>query len=418
MHDPSATQALSAPAQSATRRQGSSARDVFLRMLDAGVTDAAIRVDIGGEHFVAGRADLATDETITLRARHERLFSRILGEGNLGLGEAYMDGDFVVDYGEIYELLVILLRNRVDQKLRGDWRTALGVLRVQAANLVRRHQWRQVQQHYDLGDDLFETFLDATMTYSCGYAESEDDSLEAMQFNKLDRICRKLDLRPGERVLDIGCGFGGLLIHAARHYGVTGTGITTSARHAARGNANIAAAGLDGQVRLELRDHRTVEGTFDKVVSVGMMEHLPRREYGRYFDRIAGVLAPQGLALIHVIGCVVATNEHDPFIQKYIFPGSGQVRLSEIATACERRRMAIRDVENMCRHYAYTARWWLRNFVANRHLLDGRKYDDRFCRMWEYYLHCAVAGGFASEGALWQVLVMKDYAGDMPLRRV
>ena len=407
-----------APSPPAPTRRGRSPRDVFLALLDGCLADAAVRFEAGGESFVAGRADREGDDTVVLRIQRERFFARVLGEGNLGMGESFMDGDFAVERGELWEFLVVLLRNRVDRKVRGDWRAAWPVLRVQAANLLRRHQWRQVQRHYDLGDDLFECFLDPTMTYSCGYAASPDDSLEQMQFAKLDRICRKLELRPGERLLDIGCGFGGLLAHAARHYGVEGVGITTSERHCARGNANLAAAGLAGRVRLELRDHRTVEGPFDKVVSVGMMEHLPRREYPRYFDRIARALTPDGAGLVHVIGCTADANEHDPFIQKYVFPGSGQVRLSEIAAECESKGLAIRDVENLCRHYGHTALRWLQNFRANRHRLDPARYDERFCRMWEYYLHCSVAGGFASDGALWQVLFNRDYAGHMPLQRV
>jgi cyclopropane-fatty-acyl-phospholipid synthase len=382
------------------------------------VTDAAIRLHLDGETVVAGNAALDGPEALAIRVHRERFFARALGGGNLGLGEAYMDGDWAMERGATWELLAALLRNRVDHALRGNWRTAWNVLRVQVANLVRRRQWRQVQRHYDLGDELFESFLDPTMTYSCGYAVTPDDSIEHLQVQKLDRICRKLELTPGERVLDIGCGFGGLLLHAARHYGVEGVGITTSRRHCARGNANVAAAGLAGRVRLELRDHRTIEGPFDKVVSVGMLEHLPRKEYDRYFDRIATALGPRGLALVHVIGCTVARNTHDPFIQKYIFPGSGQVKLSEIADRCERRGLAMRDVENLCRHYAWTSLRWLERFVANRHRLDPKKYDERFHRMWEYYLHCAIAGAFASDGALWQVLLMKDYAGPMPLQRV
>jgi cyclopropane-fatty-acyl-phospholipid synthase len=406
-----------APAPPAPRR-GRSARDVFLTLLDASLADAAVRFEVGGESVVAGRPELEDDDTVVLRVHRERFFARVLGEGNLGMGESFMDGDFTVERGELWAFLAVLLRNRVDRKVRGDWRTAGAVLRVQGANLLRRHQWRQVQRHYDLGDDLFESFLDPTMTYSCGYVVAPEDTLEQMQFAKLDRICRKLELREGQRVLDIGCGFGGLLAHAAKHYGIEGVGITTSERHCARGNTNLAAAGLAGRVRLELRDHRTVEGPFDRVVSVGMMEHLPRREYPRYFDRIARALRPDGAGLVHVIGCTTDANEHDPFIQKYVFPGSGQVRLSEIAGECERTGLAIRDVENLCRHYGHTALHWLRNFRANQHRLDARRYDACFRRMWEYYLHCSVAGGFASDGALWQVLFNRDYAGHMPLQRV
>jgi len=318
----------------------------------------------------------------------------------------------------MWQFLEALLRNRVDRELRGDWRAAWAVVRVQAANLLRRFQWHHVQRHYDLGDDLFESFLDPSMTYSCGYALSPDDSLETLQLQKLDRICRKLELRPGQRLLDIGCGFGGLLIHAARRYGVEGVGITTSRRHCERGMQRISELGLSGRVRLELRDHRTVEGPFDRVVSVGMLEHLPRKEYGRYFERISAALGRDGVGLVHVIGCTARRNVHDPFIQKYVFPGSGQVRLSEMAVQCERQGLAIRDVENLCRHYGWTAKRWLERFRANAKGLDPGRYDERFRRMWEYYLHCSIAAGFASDSALFQVLFMKDHSGPMPLQRI
>jgi cyclopropane-fatty-acyl-phospholipid synthase len=413
-----ATRAASISPPPPASRAGGSPRAVFLRLLDASLAADAVRLLVGDEVLIAGRGDPEAGGVVTLRVHRERFFARVLGEGNLGMGEAFMDGDFVVEHGELHQFLAALLRGRVDRQVRGDWRTAGSMLRVQAANLLRRHQWRQVQRHYDLGDDLFESFLDSSLTYSCGYALTPHDTLEQLQFQKLDRICRKLELGPGTRLLDIGCGFGGLLIHAARQFGAEGVGITTSRRHCELGNARIAAAGLDSRVRIELRDHRTVSGPFDRVVSVGMMEHLPRKEYRRYFDRIAGALTADGVGLVHVIGCTVATNSHDPFIQKYVFPGSGQVRLSEIAAQCERHGLAIRDVENLCRHYGHTALRWLENFRASAGRLDSVRYDARFRLMWEYYLHCAIAGGFASDGALWQVLFMKDHAGAMPLHRV
>jgi cyclopropane-fatty-acyl-phospholipid synthase len=330
-----------------------------------------------------------------------------------------MDRDWEMEEGDVSDFLTILLRNRLDRRVKGDLGTAATVGRIQVANLFRRRHWGHAQFHYDLGDDLFESFLDpVTMMYSCGYANSPDDTIEQLQTQKLDRICQKLGVRPGDRVLDIGCGFGGMLMHAARHYGAEGVGITTSRRHQERGSQRIAEAGLTGRVRLELRDHRTVDGTFDRVVSIGMMEHLPRKEYGRFFERIAAVLPPHGTGLVHVVGANTRRNVHDPFIQKYALPGTGQPKLSELADGCEQHGLAILDVENFIRHYGYTARHWLNRFRANKHTLDQQKYDARFQRMWEYYLSCAVAAAWASDAALYQVLFARDYAAPMPLHRV
>jgi cyclopropane-fatty-acyl-phospholipid synthase len=389
---------------------------VFLRVLNRHVNDATVRVISGGKTVLAGVP--GGKPALSLRVHNERFFARVLSGGNLGMGESFMDGDFTVEDGEIHELLAIMLRNRIDRKVKGDPFTALQVLKVQASNLLSNLQWRFVQHHYDLGDELFESFLDDTMTYSCGYQASPEDSLEQLQQNKLHRICRKLEMKQGDHVLDIGCGFGGLLIHAARHYGVTGVGITNSRRHCERGNENIAKQGLAGRIRLELRDHASISGRFDKIVSVGMMEHLPRKEYERYFANISRALAPQGIGLVHAVGANAHTNEHDPFIQKYIFPGSGQVKLSEFAIHLERQGLAIRDVENIVRHYHPTARHWLTRFRQNQHKLDPKRYDQIFMRMWEYYLHCCVAAAIASDSAVYQVLFMKDYAAPMPWHRV
>ena len=401
---------VAAPAAAPSR-----ARRVFLDALSEHLAGARIVFRTEDGRHEVGRGE---DVTAVVRVHRERFFERALAQGNLGLGEAFMDGDWEVEQGTLEGLLEALLRARLDKKLAGNPGVALKVLALQLLNGLRGRQWAHVQRHYDVGDDLFELFLDRSLVYSCAYLVKEDDSIETMQVQKLDRICRKLDLRPGERLLDIGCGFGGLLIHAASRFGVAGVGITTSARHAAKGMERVRAAGLDGRVTLELRDHRTVEGRFDKVVSVGMMEHLPRGEYARYFERIAAVLAPEGRGLVHTIGCNAERNRHDPFIQKYVFPGSGQPKLSEMAAECERHGLAILDVENMVRHYAHTARRWLDRFRERAHLLDPKRYDASFRRMWEYYLCCCIAGARASDGALYQVLFARDYAAEMPLHRV
>ncbi|HET7463990.1 MAG TPA: class I SAM-dependent methyltransferase [Longimicrobium sp.] len=406
-----------APTPQRPRQARGGAERVFLDLLDRHLDDAAIRFIVRGEEVVVGKGP--RDGAPALRIHQDRFFARVLGGGNLGLGEAYMDRDWEMEEGDIEDFLTPLLRNRIDRKVKGDVATAARVARVQLANLFRRTHWGHARFHYDLGDEVFESFLDpVTMMYSCGYANTPDDSIEQLQTNKLDRICQKLGIRPDDHVLDIGCGFGGMLMHAARHYGATGVGITTSRRHCEKGNQRIREAGLADRVRLELRDHRTVSGRFDRVVSIGMFEHLPRKEYNRFFERVAAVLPRHGTGLVHAIGANTAKNVHDPFIQRYVFPGSGQPKLSELAHCCEQNGLPIRDVENMVRHYGYTSRAWLERFRANRHTLDQTRYDVRFQRMWEYYLSCAIAGAWASDAALYQVLFAADHAAPMPLHRV
>jgi cyclopropane-fatty-acyl-phospholipid synthase len=328
-----------------------------------------------------------------------------------------MDGDFDVVQGTLHGLLTALLRGRCDLRIRKDLRLLARAIGVRAANALRGNP-SNVRAHYDLGLDLFEAFLDPTLTYSCGYAESPDDSLEQLQINKFERICRKLRLAPGQRLLDVGCGFAGLLIHAAQNYGVEGRGITLSRDQCRRARELVARAGLEDRVHIELSDYRDVGGRFDRVVSVGMLEHVPPAGYPGYFRKVAQVLRHGGLGLVHCIGCNGRRNGHDPFIQKYIFPGSSQPRLSDLTRQLERFALAILDVENLVRHYGHTVHRWLENFRANGDRLPEDRYDRRFRRMWEYYLSCGIAAARASDGAVYQILFTNDRAAELPLRRV
>jgi cyclopropane-fatty-acyl-phospholipid synthase len=387
-------------------------------MLDESLTDGTICFRIGIEEFIVGRKRERVGEgRIVVRVFHERFFSAALCYGNLGLAEAFMNGDFELEEGSLHDFLTILLRNRLQQKLGKNPRILIRIAAYRLVNAIAGKQ-KNVQRHYDIGYDVFKTFLDARLVYSCGYANTPRDELEQLQANKLDRICRKLRLKSGDHILDIGCGFGGLLTFAATHYGVTGTGITISRDHYERGNELLARDGVSDRVQIEFRDHRSVEGQFDKVVSVGMLEHVPRSEYGHYFKNLARVLKPDGIGLVHAVGCNSFRNEHDPFIQKYIFPASNQPRLSEIAGFLERYGLAILDVENIIRHYYPTALSWLRRFQTNKEKLDIQKYDTGFRRMWEYYLSCAIAAAVASDAAVYQVLFAKDYGTHIPLQRV
>ena len=351
-----------------------------------------------------------------LRVHNPQLFARVVRYGNLGLGEAFMNGDFTVEEGELHEFLTACLRSHFEERFRHDVRLVARALYHRTRALLDGTA-RSVRRHYDVGEDLFETFLDGSMSYSCGYAQSPADDLATLQRTKLDRICRKLCLRADDRVLDIGCGFGGLLIFAAREYGARGTGVTLSRLHAESASRRVAEAGLAKRIQIKLADFGGITGTFERVVSVGMLEHVPRRRYGAYFRTMARTLVPDGLGLVHTIGCNAARNHHDPFIQKYVFPGSNQPRLSEIAGGLERAGLAILDVENIAQHYAYTILGWLGRFRAKRQDL-ARHYDETFLRMWEYYFHCGIAAGFASDGAVYQTVFAADRSARPPLARV
>jgi cyclopropane-fatty-acyl-phospholipid synthase len=405
-----------APSQTAASDRSASlpaAGRFLVELFDRFLVGGRARFRIGDSEIAGGPP--GGTETV-LRVHQPEFFARVLRYGNLGLGEAFMRGDFAVEEGELHQLLAACLRSRLEERLRHDLRLAARAM-YHRARATLEGTAKSVRRHYDIGEDLFAAFLDGSMTYSCGYARSPDDDLATLQRNKMDRICRKLALRAGDRLLDIGCGFGGLLIFAAREYGARGTGVTLSRAHAESASRRVADAGLADRIRIELADFRAIGGTYDRVVSVGMLEHVPRRRYGVYFGTIARSLAPDGLGLVHTIGCNAARNRHDPFIQKYVFPGSNQPRLSEIAAGLERAGLAILDVENIAQHYGYTILGWLERFRANRARLAGR-YDETFLRMWEYYLHCGIAAGFASDGAVYQTLFAADRSARPPLARV
>jgi cyclopropane-fatty-acyl-phospholipid synthase len=381
------------------------------------------------KHLPGGRIEFLTpvgslsvgvsdDTPIRVLVHKEDFFRKVVCYGNLGMGEAYMAGDFEVENGRLDELLTILLKGGLDRKLRHDAGIALHYLWVRTTNLFSSKA-SNVQRHYDIGDDLFDNFLeDPYRVYSCGYAHSWDDDIETLQYNKLDRICRKLDLQPGQRFLDIGCGSGGLVLHGAQHYGVKATGITNSRSHYERTQAAISARNLQDQVEVVFGDFTKVSGWFDRVASVGMLEHVPPRQYAAYFRTIKHVLSHDGWALVHAIGLNAKENRKDPFIQKYIFPGSDTPRLSAMTQYVEANDMAVIDVENICRHYAVTTRCWLQAFRANQGRLNAERYDQRFKRMWEYYLCVGVAAALAGDLAVYQVLFTNDYHADYRLQRV
>lgn len=397
---------------------------LFVELLDRCVEDARIDFLVDGRRVSAGRRGDAAPEVV-VRVADPAFFGRVLTAGNLGMGEAFMDRAFEVEEGTLADFLGILIRNRIDRKLQERLGVGLAarMLWVRLKNRLRGDR-KNIAAHYDYDDDaLFEAFLDPAMVYSCGYVRDPEAGIEQFQHDKMERVCRKLRLEPGQRLVDVGCGYGGLLIHAARHHGVTGKGVTLGRRHYERAKQNVAAAGLADRVEIAFGPYQSLDdasnrGAFDRMVSTGMVEHLDRSEYRRFTGLVHRLLTPDGIGLLHFIGCTGPRNDHDPFIQKYVLPDSNQPKLSEFVAQLEHHDMAVLDVENMVQHYGHTLTAWARNFRANGPRLDPEKYDDRFQRMWLYYLECAAAAAFASAGALFQILFAKNYPPPMPLQRV
>ncbi|MEM7631115.1 MAG: cyclopropane-fatty-acyl-phospholipid synthase family protein [Pseudomonadota bacterium] len=326
------------------------------------------------------RAQLALSGAGTVRA--------LVTNPDLGFGEAYMDDRMAPQNCTLDELLVILIRNRA----AGDvpaWMKTLNRARFHARAFLQRNApgraRRNVAHHYDLSDELYAMFLDEDMQYSCAYFRDPDMSLEEAQVAKKAHIAGKLHLEPGMRVLDIGCGWGGMAMTLARDYGCEVLGITLSDNQLATAERRVEAAGLADKVRFDLRDYRHVSGTFDRIVSVGMLEHVGVPNFGTYFGKVSDLLAPDGVALIHTIGRSAPPMAHSSWINKYIFPGGYVPSLSELAPAIEQSGLWQSDIEIWRLHYAMTIRHWRARF--NARLDDIRaQYDERFVRMFQYYL--------------------------------
>ena len=325
---------------------------------------------------------------VTVRITDPRAVRRLLLNPDLALGEAYMDGTLRVETGSIYDLLDLCLANLGEG--RQHWIQRLQALGRRLTRRLAQHNpvpvaRANVAHHYDLSDTLYELFLDADRQYSCAYFRSPDDSLERAQEQKRRHIAAKLLLRPGLRVLDIGSGWGGLAFDLARNADADVTGVTLSAEQHRYASQRAAEAGLASRVRFRLRDYRHEDGRYDRIVSVGMFEHVGVGHYREYFRKIRDLLQEDGVALIHTIASGDGPGAAHPWIRKYIFPGGYTPALSEIVPAIERAGLRITDIEVLRLHYAETLKAWRARFLANRDRVTAI-YDERFCRMWEFYL--------------------------------
>ena len=326
--------------------------------------------------------------SVTISIADSATVRRLFFNPDLALGEAYMDGTLRVEGGTIYDLLNLCLANLGCGG--GHWIQRTHALGRRVARRLMQHNSvavarENVAHHYDLSDALYELFLDADRQYSCAYFISPDDTLERAQEQKKRHIAAKLLLRSGQRVLDIGSGWGGLALYLARVADLDVTGVTLSTEQHAYSQRRASEIGADDRVRFLLKDYRQQDGQYGRIVSVGMFEHVGVGHYREYFEKIRDLLEDDGVALIHTIGSAGGPGVANDWINKYIFPGGYVPALSEIIPVIERAGLYVTDIEVLRLHYAETLKAWRHRFIAGRQTVAGL-YDERFCRMWEFYL--------------------------------
>jgi len=348
---------------------------------------------------------------LTVRFTDSKVAWDIATNPRLKLGEAYMDGRVIIEDGTILDLLELIVgANRWEDK--GAGRKAMRKGKKRFAKLFRRNNplraRRNVAHHYDLKDELYELFLDGDKQYSCAYFTDPNNSLEQAQADKKAHIAAKLALKPGQRVLDIGCGWGGMALYLHKVAGVEVLGVTLSEHQLKIARERAAAAGVSDHVKFELIDYRHLDDTFDRIVSVGMFEHVGAKHYDEFFDKCRRLLKPDGVMLLHTIGKLGRVSDGpDPFTDKYIFPGYHLPSLSQMTASSEKAHLIASDVENLRLHYAHTLRHWLARATAARAAIE-KMYDERFFRMWEFYLAGGIVMFESGAACNYQVQYIRD----------
>jgi cyclopropane-fatty-acyl-phospholipid synthase len=377
-----------------------------------------VRWPDGQRTSYAGPAGSGPDAGFAIR--DPRTIRRMVVNPTLALGETYMDGGWIPDGCGLYDVIEVLALN-VMANATGHpvarVRSTLGVLRRRLDQYNPAHRARRnVAHHYDLNGRLYSLFLDRDRQYSCAYFPRGDETLEEAQIAKKRHIAAKLCLdRPGRSVLDIGSGWGGLALTLARDHGALVTGVTLSTEQLAEARARAQAEGLQDRVSFELLDYRKLDRRFDRIVSVGMFEHVGVVHYRAFFDTVARCLEPDGVALLHAIGRSDGPGFTNPWIAKYIFPGGYCPALSEVVAPVEKSGLIATDIEVLRLHYAETLRHWRRRFTANRDTIASL-YDERFCRMFEFYL-CGAEIAFRREGHMVFQIQLAHNQSAVPLTR-
>ena len=371
--------------------------------------DGFLLIDANSNKYIIGTPK--NNKPITVKILDKKLHYKLFFRPDLYFGEAYSNGDIQIENGSLTDFLDIALMNigrgelnffsMLINKLYGSYRYLTNF------NFIKKSKMN-VAHHYDLSDDLYCLFLDPKKQYSCGYFINENDTLEDAQNNKIQHIIKKLNIKPNQKVLDIGCGWGSLAIDIAKSNNCEVTGITLSENQFNYCVKKAKKLNLENQVTFKLIDYRQLDEKFDRIVSVGMFEHVGRKFYKNFFKKIDNLLNDDGVSLVHTIGSVNPPRDPHPWITKYIFPGGYTPSLSEVVTPVEKAGLIVSDIEVLKLHYSHTLRHWKENCIKNKIQIINM-FDEKFFRMWEFYLASCESAFKWGDQVVYQFQLTKNY---------
>ena len=371
--------------------------------------DGFILIDAESKKYIIGTPEKKIP--ITIELLDKKLHYKLILRPDLYFGEAYAEGKIVIKEGTLTDFLDLALMNigrkelnifsQLINKMSGSYRYLTNFNFIKKSKMNAAH-------HYDISDNLYDLFLDPKKQYSCAYFKNEEDSLETAQNNKIQHIIKKLNIKPNQKILDIGCGWGSLAIDIAKSANCEVTGITLSKNQFDFCVKKVKELNLGNQVTFKLIDYRELNEKFDRIVSVGMFEHVGRKFYKTFFKKIESLLSNDGISLIHTIGSVNPPRDPHPWITKYIFPGGYTPSLSEVTAPLEKAGLIVSDVEVLKMHYSHTLRHWKENCLANKEKIISM-FDEKFFRMWEFYLTgCEVSFKWGDQ-VVYQLQLTKNY---------
>jgi cyclopropane-fatty-acyl-phospholipid synthase len=371
--------------------------------------DGFLLIDAYSKKYIIGSP--TNRSPIIVKILNKELHYKLLFRPDLYFGEAYCDGDILIENGTLTDFLDIALMNigrgelnffsHLINKLSGSYRYLTNF------NFIKKSKMN-VAHHYDLSNDLYDLFLDPKRQYSCGYFKNENDTLETAQNNKIQHIIKKLNIQPNQKILDIGCGWGSLAIDIAQNTNCKVTGITLSENQFDYCIKKVKKLKLENQVTFNLIDYRELNEKYDRIVSVGMFEHVGRKFYRQFFKQIEKLLNDDGVSLIHTIGSVKPPRDPHPWITKYIFPGGYTPSLSEVTKRIEKTGLIVSDIEVLKLHYSHTLRHWKENCINNKaQIID--MFDEKFFRMWEFYLTSCESAFKWGDQVVYQFQLTKNY---------